>query len=214
MKMRLPVDFETNRNGWWYLQDAGDVYHPGIDFNYGNGAQDQGLPVYAIADGAVVFVDKSGYNEGWGEHVYIRHEDKGEVFYSHYAHMQNTRVTIGDVVQCGLQIGEIGKSGNPAYSPHLHFEIMKNPMYDYFILRKGHEFYPTKKQGWSAEDVSDMYYHPIEFINNNNAVNELQEYVDFCKDKNWLVDNTDTERPMTRGEVCKLVVNMYKDLTN
>jgi len=44
-----------------------------------------------------------------------------------YAHMQNPEnFQLGDVIQCGRKIGEIGSSGN-ALNPHLHIEVRVGP---------------------------------------------------------------------------------------
>lgn len=94
------------------------VFHPGRDINAKAGDGDLGVPVYAIADGIVVFAYLNGAKYSA---VVIEHNYRGSLFYSQYGHVQGIKVSCGQVVQRGQQIAEIGKNG--ATSAHLHFEI-------------------------------------------------------------------------------------------
>lgn len=92
--------------------------HTGIDLQRAGNA-DAGAPVYAIADGLVVFAERG--RGTWGNVVVIQHD---KVF-SRYAHLERVRVTRGDRVACGTQIAVIGKSGMEYVErgEHLHFDI-------------------------------------------------------------------------------------------
>ncbi|MDQ7879552.1 peptidoglycan DD-metalloendopeptidase family protein [Microbacterium sp. QXD-8] len=94
--------------------------HEGIDFTPGNGA-----PVQAIADGTVRVASEAG--GAYGVHVIIDHVIDGQLFSSHYAHMQygSLEVTPGQHVTVGTVIGHTGNTGR-SYGAHTHFEILKN----------------------------------------------------------------------------------------
>lgn len=95
--------------------------HAGIDI-----AVNEGTVFVAAMEGTVTFVSSEG---GYGNHVYIENNDVTTV----YAHCKTIYVKEGDVISQGMQIGEVGQTGN-ATGPHLHFEIRKenrviNPEY-------------------------------------------------------------------------------------
>ena len=101
--------------GRWYLG------HTGTDI-----AIAAGNPVRAVAVGMVT---AAGYFGGHGWLVRIRSMlEGGAEFYHQYGHMcdsPNTNcltVEVGDCVELGQQIGEVGSTGNSS-GPHLHFEI-------------------------------------------------------------------------------------------
>jgi murein DD-endopeptidase MepM/ murein hydrolase activator NlpD len=86
--------------------------HRGIDI----GAP-TGTPVVAAAAGEVVF---SGWNSGgYGNMVDIRHAD-GSV--TRYAHNSRLLVRVGQQVDQGQTISEVGSTGYST-GPHLHFEV-------------------------------------------------------------------------------------------
>ena len=103
--------------------------HLGEDWNgNGGGDTDLGDPVYAIADGVVVFSDD--YKRRWGNVVIIRHayrEKNGSTVYvdSLYGHLDKRQVRMYQVVKRGQQIGTIGNCYG-VYAAHLHLEIRKN----------------------------------------------------------------------------------------
>ena len=90
-----------------------------------------GQPVYAAAAGTVVKVENglpdrlpgqpAAGSEAWGNHVVISHAG-GE--YSEYSHLKegSIKVTLGQTVNAGDPIAEVGSSGY-AYEPHLHFQL-------------------------------------------------------------------------------------------
>ncbi|MBR4166404.1 MAG: M23 family metallopeptidase, partial [Bacteroidales bacterium] len=91
------------------------VPHGGLDL-----ISQQGEPVYAVANGTVKDVDHS--SKGLGNVVTIDH---GNGYITRYAHLENTRVSRGQKVTKGKQIGQVGMSGN-SFAPHLHYEVMKD----------------------------------------------------------------------------------------
>lgn len=104
--------------------------HYGEDWNgKGGGDSDLGDPIYAIADGVVMFAyDCRG---GWGRVVLLRHAyrdpQSGKINYvdSQYAHLRSMLVRNGQVVKRGQQIGTMG-SNRGMYPAHLHFEMRHN----------------------------------------------------------------------------------------
>ncbi len=68
----------------------------------------------------------------WGNLIAIEHRlADGTYITSIYGHLAGERlVSVGDVVQAGKIIGQIGKTGaeNGGYKPHLHFAILEGRM--------------------------------------------------------------------------------------
>ena len=110
------------------------VYHGGLDL-----ISQQGEPVYAAAGGTVKDVDHS--SKGLGNVVTISH---GNGYVTRYAHLENTRVSRGQKVAMGKQIGQVGMSGN-SFAPHLHYEVIKDTLrvdpLNYFFASVGPEDY-------------------------------------------------------------------------
>lgn len=131
--------------------------HNGIDF--GRGGVVEGTPVYNIADGEVMAVGKktasgldykstyyspniyNGLNKGgcgntpgdYGggeQNVLIKHNIKGQTYYSVYSHLKsNTQEVIslvGKKIKAGVKVGEVGSYGCSS-GPHLHFMIQTTP---------------------------------------------------------------------------------------
>ena len=88
--------------------------HKGIDF-----AGQMGGPVIAVAKGVVTYAGKR-YN--YGQMIEIAH---GNGYSTRYAHNSRLMVSVGDTVEKGFQIAEIGSSGRST-GPHVHFEVLKN----------------------------------------------------------------------------------------
>jgi murein DD-endopeptidase MepM/ murein hydrolase activator NlpD len=88
--------------------------HKGIDF-----AGKMGGPVIAVAKGVVTYAGKR-YN--YGNLVEIAH---GNGYTTRYAHNSKILVSVGDTVEKGFQVAEIGSSGRST-GPHVHFEVMQN----------------------------------------------------------------------------------------
>lgn len=94
-------------------------FHAGIDL-----AAPVGTPVYAPADGVVVFAGRYPLQRsvGWwryGNLVAIRHDDK---FTTLYGHCHSIEVRRGEHVKQGQQIATVGTTGWST-NPHLHYEV-------------------------------------------------------------------------------------------
>jgi murein DD-endopeptidase MepM/ murein hydrolase activator NlpD len=95
--------------------------HSGMDI-----AAAQGTPVHAPAAGIVTFADRDLYLTG-GTLVI----DHGHGLSSTFLHLSRIDVTVGERIEQGRVIGEVGKTGR-ATGPHLHwgmnwFEVRVDP---------------------------------------------------------------------------------------
>jgi murein DD-endopeptidase MepM/ murein hydrolase activator NlpD len=86
--------------------------HKGIDM-----AAHVGEPVYAIADGEVIYAGDG--LRGYGNVVILRHDRKTS---SLYAHNSELKVKQGDQVTKGTLVALLGNTGHST-GPHVHFEI-------------------------------------------------------------------------------------------
>jgi murein DD-endopeptidase MepM/ murein hydrolase activator NlpD len=87
--------------------------HGGTDFG-----SNEGDPISVVGDGTVTYV---GYEAGgYGNVVYVEHEDGTE---TRYAHASEVLVNVGDEVSKGDTIILTGSTGNVT-GPHLHFEVL------------------------------------------------------------------------------------------
>jgi murein DD-endopeptidase MepM/ murein hydrolase activator NlpD len=88
--------------------------HQGVDI-----AAPKGTPIEAAGAGQVVF---SGWSQGYGNTVLIKHQDG---LFTRYAHADHLLVSAGDTVQTGQQVATVGSTGHTT-GPHLHFEVLQN----------------------------------------------------------------------------------------
>ncbi|WP_191013620.1 M23 family metallopeptidase [Treponema zioleckii] len=103
-----PFGYRTSPiSGKWLL-------HKGVDL-----AAPVGTKVYATKGGTVIL---NGYNEIYGNHVIIQHNNG---MTSTYAHLSKSLVTKGQTVHGGAVIALTGNTG-ASTGPHLHFEIRKD----------------------------------------------------------------------------------------
>lgn len=156
--------------GYDFLQWTGTTFHPGLDYNYGAGEQDKGLPVLCIGNG---FVEKclgwDGKTKGFGNHAFVKHilEDD-TVIYSHYCHLDSFSCTEGKEINKGEEVGKCGGSGG--WPSHLHLEV-RPP------INKGYDFWP---KGYSKDWVAGNYFDPFGFIEKRKGEeqNPLQAELD------------------------------------
>lgn len=109
----MPYDggFISSYYGWRSMG-----WHTGIDIIGGFGVSCYGDPFWAARDGVVTFADYSGT---YGLIVIVQHEDGSE---TRYAHCSAVKVEVGEYVEQGQVIGNIGDTGYVT-GAHLHFEI-------------------------------------------------------------------------------------------
>lgn len=92
----------------------GKEFHNGIDI-----ANNIGTKIKAAGSGIVTF---AGYNSSYGRYIIISH---GYGYQSVYGHNKKILVKVGDIVEKGQIISEMGSSGRST-GPHLHFEVRLN----------------------------------------------------------------------------------------
>src|SRR4051812_45748545 len=99
--------------------------HLGDDLNgIGGENSDLGDPIYAVAEGTVLFAREAG--PGWGNVIIVMHAylENGERKYlqSYYGHVEKMLVKPNDDVRRGQQIATVD-TAEGRYLAHLHFEI-------------------------------------------------------------------------------------------
>ncbi len=103
-------------------------YHKGIDI-----ASVSGTPIYAPADGVVVF---GGWTGGWGLNIMIRHTERVS---TRYAHCSSLCSVVGQRVMRGDLIARVGSTGR-SVAPHLHYEVLIDGVQvdpEDYIIREG-----------------------------------------------------------------------------
>jgi len=88
--------------------------HKGVDIRAAWGS-----PVKAMAKGEVEF---AGLRGGFGNCIMLKH---GNGFETLYGHLSKILVSVGQKIEIGQQIGNIGSTGRST-GPHLHYEVHKN----------------------------------------------------------------------------------------
>ncbi|MFN7929760.1 MAG: peptidoglycan DD-metalloendopeptidase family protein [Blastocatellia bacterium] len=158
------TDLATGKtyDGWYLATKFAEVYslglHPGEDWN-GTGGKDTdlGQPVYAVANGRVVFASNCG--RLWGnvvviEHTFYENYEKKKIR-SLYAHLLEINTRVGEGVKRRQRIAAIGQDPEKNYNPHLHLELRWDDLSPtYWPSSNG------KDQAW----VREHYAEPSSFI--------------------------------------------------
>ena len=109
------VAFNSSSYGWRIDPFNGEkAFHEGLDFPAATGT-----PIYAAAGGIVSFAEQT---PDYGKLVKIDH---GSGLETRYAHSSKLLVKVGERVEKGQIIAEVGSSGRSTGS-HLHYEIRLN----------------------------------------------------------------------------------------
>lgn len=126
-------------------------HHQGkcIDFKWNDNYGGPHAPIYSIADGVVTCSKLASDDIGAGECVRIQHNNG---YVSAYAHMQSgsRKVSVGQYVKKGQQIGNMGDTGN-SEGCHLHLAIYSQ----------------SKKDSWSDSDIDPyplLYKYPEQVL--------------------------------------------------
>lgn len=117
-------------DGWYVATRFAEQYtmglHTGEDWNgKGGGNTDLGQPVYAVANGRVVFARNCG--RLWGnvvivEHLFYENHARREMR-SLYAHLDEMKVTEGEEVRRRQPIATVGQDPDKLFNAHLHLEL-------------------------------------------------------------------------------------------
>jgi murein DD-endopeptidase MepM/ murein hydrolase activator NlpD len=182
-----PVGDKTGtEKGWngkddkgWYVGQAflDPYYHPGEDWNgKGGGNTDFGQPVYAVAEGKVVFAENCFH---WGNMLLIEHRlPSGEMIFTLYAHLKDLPVKTGDVIQRRQQVGTVGRGYKDATykAAHLHFEIRKGNMARFPVVFWPRTLTYVPRSGVTSENlpawIQAHYVDPSLFIGAHRKLGE------------------------------------------
>ncbi len=143
------VTQKKDKDEWYNALDFGADNHLGEDWNKNTGGNtDCGEPVYASANGEIVYAADAG--PGWGNVVIIEHTlPSGEKVQTLYGHLLEILKTSGEVKK-REQIGKIGNA-NGRYFCHLHFELRTSDCPMWGQVGGG---YSSERKGWV--DPSDF----------------------------------------------------------
>ena len=130
-----------NAQGFMEMNSTRGGKHTGDDLN-GIGGQntDLGDPVYAVANGLVIYAGTP--SAGWGKTIILAHRaPDGRTLHSMYAHLHEISVTLHNHVGRGAEIGTVGNAGG-RYLAHLHLEMRHT---EGFSPQAGYRFHPLDR---------------------------------------------------------------------
>ena len=177
----LPPDNDSAEGTYRFASTAAGTReaHHGVEF-----INATGTPVHAAADGKIIFAgpDKEAVYSPWagfyGNIVVIRH---AEDFFTLYAHLSVLDVEEGQEVFVGQKIGEVGLTGS-ANGSHLHFEVRRGDVEDYFSsLNPELWLMPKAREGALAISVVDgrgKFQNTEITIRSESAANFIKTYED------------------------------------
>ncbi len=153
--------------------------HSGDDINgIGGENSDLGDPVYAAANGLVVYLGEP--TPGWGSCIVLAHRTPdGKIVQSMYAHLLSSTVYYMQQVPRGYKIGEVGNAGK-RYLAHLHLEMREADGVSPFL-----NGYPSLYQhdrlnpsatiaNYQAPDASQLAPSVLKIVQKNFRLPELE----------------------------------------
>lgn len=155
--------------GWYKATRFAEEYslglHTGEDWNgAGGGNTDLGQPVYAAANGRVVFAEDCG--RLWGnvvilEHVFYENDERREIR-SLYAHLDEIKIRAGEEVRRRQLIATVGQDPEKLFGAHLHLELRRDATLapTYWPSSNG------KDEAW----VREHYEEPTAFIKSHRKL--------------------------------------------
>lgn len=162
MPLIEPTRTDHLGNGYLMFFAPMNVYHPGIDYNWGPTPQaDYGQDVVSPTWGIVEFTAPVGTNGGLGNYLVIRHPHHG--VWTRYMHLETILATVGSTVAPGQVVGKLGDSGTT--SAHLHFEVLNQAGYDY--IKNWWRPYGRYPSGLSKQAVAAMFLDPAMWLKNS-----------------------------------------------
>jgi lipoprotein-anchoring transpeptidase ErfK/SrfK len=165
------TDLSTGKRyaGWYVATHFAENYslglHTGEDWNgVGGGNTDLGQPVYAVANGRVVFAENCG--RLWGnvvvlEHLFYENHER-RVIRSLYAHLNEIKVRAGEEVRRRELIATVGQDPEKLFDAHLHLELR-------WDVKMPPTYWPSsdgKNEAW----VREHYAEPSAFINSHRTL--------------------------------------------
>jgi murein DD-endopeptidase MepM/ murein hydrolase activator NlpD len=144
---------KDKKDDWYNALDFGENNHLGEDWNKNSGGNtDCGEPVYAVANGTIVYAQNAG--EGWGNVVIIEHTlPDGKKVESLYGHLQEILKNSGEVKK-REQIAKVGNADG-RYLCHLHLEIRDETCPLWHAVGGG---YSGERKGWlDPSEFIDKY---------------------------------------------------------
>lgn len=193
--MIIQAPTRYNKLGWNYLEWTGNLFHDGVDLNWGSGYDDFGQKVMSCAKGEVIYANFIG--RGWGNLVWIKHtielneaelgllkestlfkdlnvKDSKLTFYARYGHLKSINCKVGDIVDLDTKIAELGGTGHDKdkqeFSPHLHLTFYKNKP----------KSWSEYTSGMTKEQVESKTISPLGFIDllqfADNLTHEMSEW--------------------------------------
>ena len=117
--LRTPINGARITSGYGMREHPLSGYtkmHKGVDFGASTGT-----PVYAAGDGVVAV---SGWENGYGNLLKIKHTDKYATAYAHLSRFAGG-ISPGKKVKQGQIVAYVGSTGDST-GPHLHYEILVN----------------------------------------------------------------------------------------
>lgn len=123
-----PVTLKVDGGDGVISQNYGETayssqYYKGRPHNGTDIAAPLGTKVYAAAGGVIERVDYNGWYYQYGRYILINH---GNNITTMYAHLSQSIVSSGQVVEKGQLIGYVGNTGFST-GPHLHFGTYATP---------------------------------------------------------------------------------------
>ena len=188
--MKIPMEY--THFGYEFLDKVpGGKIHSGIDLNYGSPSEDLGKSIYATDDGEVVY---ARFSSGWGNMIVIKHNG----CFSRYAHLEEMKVSIGERVSEGMEIGTCGGTGGD-WKPHLHFDIIIKEL----------PSWTNYTTGFSESNVLEYYADPLEYIKNHNSDNKIVKAISIAqKISARMIKKKDTETQRLAAEIIELLKNI------
>ncbi len=148
-KTETATQAKDRKDDWYNAQDFTVNTHLGEDWNKNSGGNtDCGEPVFAAANGTIVYAENAG--TGWGNVLIIEHDlPDGKKVQTLYGHLRKILKTSG-AVKMREQVGEVGNADGK-YLCHLHFELRTE---DCPMWNQAGAGYSSENKGWL--DPSDF----------------------------------------------------------
>lgn len=123
--------------------------------------------VFSIADGRVVYVNRSAGASSYGRYIVIRHDDTIGPVYSLYSHLAGVSEDLNERqrVKRGALLGRMGHSstlGIPRSRSHLHFEVclMLNSNFEGWLRKHKMGVRHGAHHGWNLTGIDPLALYP------------------------------------------------------